>query len=154
VISLLPSFEETLVLPRSREDTYKRLFVSTSQKPFRQPDEHELLFSGWVLPDRMRISLRSMRPAHFQPLVEGTLEASSSGCIMLLRYALFPSTRLLIQFWSLLIVLGSVITSYTIRSYTVSLVGLGLLIMIYLIAWSNFQLHLRTTRDAIHRVVA
>jgi hypothetical protein len=141
-------------LPRGGEDIYRRLSVSTSNKPFLQPDEEELLFTGWVKPDRMRISLRSRRPSHFLPLVTGQLDLTRSGCILALRYTLFPTTRLLLQLWSILIILGTLMTAYTYRSAVFVLAGLLLLIIIYLIAWSNFNLQLHTTRKAIHRVVA
>lgn len=154
MITLLPSYRETLVLARSGEDTYRRLLVSTSQKPFIQPDESELLFTGWVRPDRLRVSLRNRRPSHFLPLVIGKLEVSSSGCILLLHYRLFPTVGLLIQLWSILIVIGTLMTGYSYRTYTPALFGVLLLLIMYLIAWSNFFLHLRPTREAIRRVVA
>lgn len=154
MISILPTFSETLVLPRTGADIYQRLSVSTSNKPFLQPDEEELLFTGWVQPDRMRISLRGRRPSHFLPLVTGRMDLTRSGCILVLRYTLFPTTRLLLQLWSILIILGSLMTAYTYRSAVFTLAGLLLLIIIYLIAWSNFNLQLHATREAIHRVVA
>ena len=154
MISLLPTDNETIVLPRSGEDTYRRLLISTSEKTLLQHDEIELLFSGWVLPDRFRITLRARRPNHFQPLVTGKIETTSTGCILFLRYRLFPMTRILVQLWTLLLVLGMSMTGYSSGSYTPVLIGLSILAVIYMVAWSNFWLHKRTTRDAIHRVVA
>lgn len=154
MISLLPSFRETLVLRWNARDTYERLAASTSNKPFLQGDEQELLFSGWVLPERMRISLRSRRPTHYAPLVIGRLEGTSSGCLLLLKYTLFPTTRVLVQLWSVFIVLSAAIASYQLQNPYYLSGGALLLAAIYFIVWSNFQLQLRPLREAIHRVVA
>lgn len=153
MITLLPTFQETIVLSRTAEEIYGRLFASTSQKPFLQPDEHELLFSGWATPERFRLSLRSRRPSHFLPLVSGTLESTSFGCILFLRFSLFPATRMLLQLWSVLIIIGTLMIAYPYESYTSIPVGLLVLASIHLIAWSNFRIHLRPTREAIQRAV-
>lgn len=154
MISLLPSYEETLVLPRNVHDPYQRLAASTSNKPFLQPDEEILLFAGWVKPDRFRISLRTRRPNYFLPLVIGRLEESSTGCILLLRYVLFPTTRVLIQLWTLLVILISAMAGNAYHKPLLGLMGIGMLVLVYLVAWANFRIQLRFTRDTIQRVVA
>ncbi len=154
MITLLPSFRETLVLPRKAKDTSERLLVSTSNKPFLQPDESELLFSGWVNPDRFRIALRLRRQNHFIPLAMGKIDATTSGCLITLHYRLFPVTRLLLQAWSVLLVAGGVIALYPFQNYLASLAAAATLILIHIVARSNFRIQLQLTREAIHRVVA
>jgi len=151
---LLPSFRETLVLSRKAKDIGQRLLVSTSNKPFLQPDESELLFSGWVKPDRFRIALRLRRPNHFIPLVVGTIDPTSSGCLISLSYRLFPVTRMLLQAWSILLLLGGLIAIYPFQNYVATLGVVVTLLLIHLVTWSNFRFQLRLTREAIHRVVA
>lgn len=154
MISLLPNFRETLVLRWSARDILQRLTASTSNKPFLQPDEPEWVFTGWIMPERFRISLRSRRQNHYLPLVIGQIEESSSGTILLLRYTLFPTMRLLLQLWTLLIILGSLFLSYQYRELWIPLGGVLILAAIYLIAWSNFFIQLKQTREAFHRIVA
>jgi len=88
------------------------------------------------------------------PLVIGRMEESSAGCILLLHYILFPTTRILVQLWTLLVVLGSAMAGYSYHKPIMGLMGLGVLILVYLIVWANFRIQLRLTRDAIQRVVA
>lgn len=154
MITLLPSYRETLVLPRSAKDTGERLSASTSSKAFPQPDEAELLFSGWVKPDRFRIALRMRRPNHFIPLVIGTIDSTSSGCLILLSYQLFPLTRFLIYAWTCFLLLGSGIGIVIFNNYPGALGMLAVVALIHFIARSNFNVQLRLTRDAVHRVVA
>jgi hypothetical protein len=154
VIALLPSFRETLVLPRSARDIGERLSASTSHKPFLQPDEAELLFSGWVKPDRFRIALRIRRPNHFIPLVIGTIDSTSSGCLVVLSYQLFPLTQILLYGWTCFLLLGGAIGIIFFNNYPSALGVAVVLALIHSIARSNFNLQLRLTRDALHRVVA
>jgi hypothetical protein len=153
VITLLPSSRETLVLPRSAKDIGERLAASTSSKPFLQPDEAELLFSGWVKSDRFRIALRLRRHNHFIPLVIGTIDSTSSGCLVLLSYQLFPLTQILLYGWTCFLLLGGVI-GIIFSNYPSALGAAVILGLIHFIARSNFNLQLRLTRDAVHRVVA
>ena len=150
----LPTFRETLILPRTARDIYQRLSVSTSVKPFVQPDESELLFNGWVKEDRLRISLRLRRANYYIPLVIGQIEESSTGCILLIQYKLFPSTRLLLQLWTIFILLGGAMGFYQTHNVYVLFGAVAILGTIYFITWSNFKIHLNTTREAIHRIIA
>lgn len=154
MISLLPTYRETLVLPRKAKDIEERLSASTSNKPFPQPDEAELLFSGWVKPDRFRIALRLRRPNHFIPLVIGTIDSTSSGCLVSLSYHLFPLTRVLLYGWTGFLLLGGAISLALFRNYPIVLGWAAVLALLHLITRSNFKLQLRLTRDALHRVVA
>lgn len=154
MIQLLPSFHETLVLPRKAKDTISRLLVSTSDKPFMQPDEAHLVFTGWVRQDRFRISLRSRRHNHFLPLVAGTIDGTNSGCLLSLTYRLFPLTRFLLMGWTCLLLMGGLAAVTVLDNLPVALVVVGILLVIHAVTRSNFTIQLRLTREAIHRIVA
>lgn len=154
MISLLPSYRETLVSSRSTKDVLQRLSVSTSSKPFLQPDEPELLFTGWVLDDRFRISLRTRRANHYLPLVIGRVETTSTGCILLLHYTLFPTIQLLLKLWTVLVALGVAISTYQHKTIYAVWIASGILFLMYFVVWSNFRMHLATTKETIRRIVA
>jgi len=154
VISLLPSYRETLVSNRPAKDVLQRLAVSTSTKPFLQPDEPELLFTGWVMDDRFRISLRVRRANHYLPLVVGRAETTSTGSILMLRYTLFPTIQLLLKLWTVLIALGVGISTFQHKTIYALWIASGMLFLMYFIVWSNFRMHLATTKEVIRRVVS
>lgn len=84
----------------------------------------------------------------------GKVDSTTSGCLITLDYRLFPVTRLLLQAWSVLLVAGGIIALYPFQNYLASLAAVATLILIHIVAWSNFRIQLRLTREAIHRVVA
>lgn len=150
MISLLPAHHETLVLPKPSEEVFRILYHVTSQKVFVQPDEQRLFFNGWVKVNRFRISMRLRRVNNYVPLVVGQIESTSSGSIVFLDYKLFPSTRLFVTLWSVLIILGTLVAWYQTKNLFVPPVGLFIFVAIHLIVRSNFRLQLKPTREKIH----
>ena len=154
MISLLPAYHETIVLPRPADEIYQSLAAGTSNKPFIQPDEQKLFFNGWVKEERFRLSLRVHRANNYLPLVIGQIESTSSGSILFIDYKLFPTTRLLLTLWTLLLVLGSVFSFYQTKNILYLAGGAGIIILIHTIVWSNFKIQLKPTREAFHRLVS
>lgn len=154
MITLLPTYQEMLVVPNSAKDVYQRLASATSSRIFLQPHEPILLFNGWVHNDRFRISFRARRVNHFFPLAFGQIESTSTGCILLTSYTLFPYMRLLLSFWTMLIVLGAIVGWFQYKTPYAPLTAIIILISIYFVVWSNFRIHLGQFREALHRVVS
>lgn len=154
MISILPAYHETIVLPNAAVDTFTKLSTATSGKAFRQPDEENFSFNGWVREKRFRIALRVFRVNHFLPLVIGQIEPTASGNILFVDYKLFPATRVLLTLWTILLIFGSVAGAYQSKNVLYLLGGLGLIVLIHAVAWSNFNLQLKLTRDALHRIIA
>ena len=154
MISLLPAYHETIVLPKGATQIYQTLSAATSNKPFIQSDEKELFFNGWVREGKFRLSLRVHRANNYLPLVIGQIESTSSGSILLVDYVLFPTTRLLLTLWTILLTLGSLIGSYQFKNILYLFGGLGIIILINAIVWSNFKLQLKPTREAIHHILS
>lgn len=154
MISLLPAFHETIVLPKGASYIYQTLSTATSNKPFIQSDEKNLLFNGWVKEEKFRISLRVHRANHYLPLVIGQIESSTSGSILLVDYVLFPTIRLLLTLWSILLTLGSLMGSYQTKNIVYLFGGLLIIVLIHAIVWSNFKLQLKPTREVLHRLLS
>jgi hypothetical protein len=146
VISLLPAIRETIVLPLAAEIVFERLSASTSNQI---PISKGILFSGWVRLDRFRISLRQRRPSNYAPIVVGIIEPTSNGCILFVDYKLVPSMRVFIMFWTLLIVLGSLVSGLQFKNIAYTFAGLAILGFIYWIVWSNFKLQIKPAHQAL-----
>ncbi len=154
MISLLPGHHETIVLPRKAADFRELLASATSNKPFIQTDEKQLLFNGWVRQEKFRISLRITRPNHYVPLVIGRIESSSSGSILMIDYKLFPTTRILMTLWTILLILGGLFVSLQSQNIAFLLAAAGIISLIQFIVWSNFRLQLKPTRQKLHTLLS
>lgn len=152
MINLLPSHDETLVLPLSAEEVFNR-FSRITRNDLATVQDKSILFSGWVKEDRFRISLKVSRPNNFLALIKGRIESTSSGCLIFIDYQLFPTTKLFVSFWLFLTSLFAVAIGFQYSSYWFSLGGLAFAICIYLITWSNFNLQLNLARTALLKVL-
>jgi hypothetical protein len=152
VINLLPSHDETLVLPLSAEEVCTR-FSRVTRNDLAAIQDKSVLFSGWVKKDRFRISLKVSRPNNFLTLIIASIEPTSSGCLMFIDYQLFPTTKLFVSFWLLLTCLFSIAVGFQYSSYWYSLGGLAIAICIYLITWSNFNLQLKIAREILLKIL-
>lgn len=142
-----------MVLPKPAAEVYQILAASTSHKVFVQPDERNLFFNGWVKEDRFRLSLRQRRANHYLPLVIGQIESTSSGCLLFLDYKLFPTTRLLLTLWTILLILGSVSVWFQTKNIWFLPGGFTFIATMHAIVWSNFKLQLKPTQEALYRLL-
>ncbi len=152
MINLLPSHDETLVLPLSVEEVVKRLSGIT-RNDLAAIQDKSVLFSGWIKEDRFRISLKVSRPNNFLTLIKASIESTSSGCLIFIDYQLFPTTKLFVSFWLLLTFLFSIAVGFQYSSFWYALGGVAIAICIYLITWSNFHLQLNMARTELLKVL-
>lgn len=152
MINLLPSHDETLVLPLSAEEVFTR-FSRVTRNDLASVHDKSILFSGWVKEDRFRISMKVNRPNNFLALIKGRIESTSSGSLIFLDYQLFPTTKLFVTFWLLFTLLFTAIVSFQFASAWYLLSGLTLAAGIYWITWSNFKIQLKMAREILLRVL-
>ena len=152
MINLLPSHDETLVLPLSAEEVFTR-FSRVTRNDLAVIQDKSILFSGWVKEDRFRISMKVNRPNNFLALIKGRIESTSSGSLIFLDYQLFATTKLFVMFWLLFTLLFTAIVSFQFASFWYLLSGLTIAIGIYWITWSNFKIQLKIAREILLRVL-
>lgn len=84
----------------------------------------------------------------------GRLEASSTGCILLLEYKLFPNIRMIVTLSGLLVIFLALFFYYQTRQWAFPVGGVFILGAIYLIIRSNFRLHLKPLRETVYKLLS
>lgn len=155
MISLLPSKVESYQTSHSLEEVSDRLAYVTTDKLLLQNQEADrFLFTGWVKSDHFRISLKIKRPNSFLPIARGLVEPSSGGCMVLVRYELFPSTKMFLTFWCMFALLVGLYVTFQYKQWIYAASTLLFLIVILWVAWSNFKIQLTETRDTLTKVLS
>lgn len=155
MITILPRSTETWVVAFSIHEVEERLARATTSKLLIQNKIHDkaVKFTGHIQQGRFRISRKVTRPNSFLPLVIGTIDPTSSGCILFLKYKLFPSTRMYLLFWLSFAMLMGTILSYQYKDI-VLMAGIVLIMACILgVAWANFNIQLRLTRSELQNVL-
>ncbi|MFO7258728.1 MAG: hypothetical protein DIU61_013585 [Bacteroidota bacterium] len=145
MIPLLPHATRTLVTILQQEEVFERMRRGIT------PDKNR--FAGVVQPDRFSISMRVRRPATFLPLIRGHTEPTPSGCLIFLKAALFPSTRVYMVFWLLFVPVAGVIAARQYDSPWPLAVALIADLAVLWIAWANFRIQLRLSMEALDAVL-
>ncbi len=143
---LLPRSRETIVLPFLAREVYERIWKSV--KPVKngllliEEPEQPFLFNGWVKKDKFSISLKVARPQNFLPVMNGTIEETSTGSIIFVKYRMFPTSATFLVFWSVVTLLMAVFFGY-IGRYTFLVLSVALGVINYVVAVANFKIQVR-----------
>lgn len=153
-VTILPHFQETVISTQPSEYVISKIDAATSSKLLLQT-QHDptYLFTGWVREGRFRISLKINRPNNYLPLVIGNVEPTSNGCIIFLSYRLFPTTKMFLIFWNLFVLIVGITAGYRYQTLLYGVLGILLVVFIQWIAWSNFNLQLKKTRELLINIL-
>ncbi|MCB0486974.1 MAG: hypothetical protein KDC99_00765 [Cyclobacteriaceae bacterium] len=153
-VTILPYFQETVISTQSSEYIISKIDAVTSSKLLLQnQNDPAHFFTGWVREGRFRISLKINRPNNYLPLVIGNIEPTSNGCIVFLSYTLFPTTKIFLIFWNLFVLIVCITASYQYKTFLYGALGVLLIVFIQWIAWSNFNLQLKRTRELLINIL-
>ena len=115
--------------------------------------ETKYLFNGTIARTGFTISRRVDYPNNYLPLVKGTFEDSSRGCILFLQYDLFFSSRMFLLFWSGLSVLISLFLFSYAQENTYALIALGGGVANYLVTLMNFKKQLNISKKLLFDII-
>lgn len=154
---LLPIKRETLVLPYEQEEVFRKLWKVSrpvrAKDPLPDVPEASFLFNGWVKKNQFKISRKIARPDNFLPVIAGTIEGTSKGSIVFLRYRMFFATIVFLIFWSFVTTLIALYFYFFEKIYLYATISFLLGILNYVIAVLNFKKQVkissRTFKEAI-----
>lgn len=155
MISLLPQSTETLVVAQEQSVVAGKLFRATAQTNRAKNPVYfdDIFFTGIVNKDRFHISLKITRPNSFVPVIGGVIEPTSSGCIIFVKYKLFPATRMYLSFWLLFIFLFGLFAAFHLKNFWGLLVSFAIAGAILLICRANFSIQRSLASRALRRVL-
>lgn len=152
MIKLLPNANETLIVVHDWDEVLRRLGSITASERLRTPQPEKIL-AGWIKDDRFQLLIRQRRPNSFIPLVEGRIDPTSTGCLIFLHYRLMPATRLYLILWTIIAFISGIFLAIYYNNVLLTAAALGLILLVYLIAWANFRLHQKPLHDVIFEVL-
>jgi hypothetical protein len=155
---ILPLIRETLVLPFPENLVEKRLWEKTM--PIKPGEEmadikdDEFLFDGWVKNGHFRISRKLKHPEIFMPILKGSIEPTSSGCIVFIRYRLSFSTAFLVIFWTIATLLIGLYFLLLEKIYGYAILSFLFGGINYWIAMVNFNMQSKKSSQVINQLLS
>ena len=154
---LWPTESETLVLP-APADRVLRLLRNAIQPPASQnrlavASREGYLFNGKIDGESFCLSQKITRPNNFLPLIVGTIDPTSQGCLVFVRYRLFNTTRLFLAFWSVVSVGFAIYLAAYEHLYGYAAFSVGIGTTNYLVATLNFRRQVGISQRLLRQVL-
>ena len=154
-MQLFPYHQETLVSPLSQEELLSRLAeVTRVQTASRQTKAGEPpLFNGMIGAADFRLSQVLRKGDTFLPLLLGKVEATPRGCLLFIRYRLFPSALFFLVFWTAVLLSFSMFYFFVASHYSYGALCLALGLGNYASAVFFFHRQLGRSRQLFQDVI-
>ncbi|MHA7129498.1 hypothetical protein [Algoriphagus namhaensis] len=152
----LPFHTETLVSTFSCEEVRSSLTKVTAKVNYldrREESKKGILFNGLVSDSQFRISKVIDKGDTFLPLLVGEIEATPRGCIIFLKYKLFPGALFFLGFWTLLLIGFSAFFIWVTKDYTYASICLLLGIGNYVVSIFFFQRQVKLSREVFLKLI-
>lgn len=153
-----PNEQETLVLPLSASEVVQRLQQVTQpsaaqEGPLRTGDS-AILFNGHVKKQSFRLSQKIARPNNFLPFIIGTIEATSQGCLLFVRYRLFTMTLAFLIFWLIVTFGFGAYLAWYEQLYHYAALSAGVGVANYAVALLNFRKQVGISRRLLRQALS
>jgi hypothetical protein len=151
-----PNHTEVLVSAFSKKEVVDRLGKVTKNVNFldyeaRIAKGHK--FNGTLEEDRFSVSLVIDKGDSFLPLIKGKLETTPKGCILFLKYSLFPSSVFFLAFWTIVTLLLTLFFGWVAKNLWYALITFLLGLGNYLFAWAYFKRKIRISQGIFYELL-
>lgn len=155
-MNLIPYHSETLVSALSKKMVLSKLDKVTIEVNYldrRSQQDRSAFFNGNIGQNGFRISKVIDRGDTFLPLLLGTIEETPRGCILFLRYKLFPGALFFLGFWSVILLATAAFYVWVTPNYLYATIAVTLTILNYLIAILLFDRQVKNSRGIFYNLL-
>lgn len=157
VMNFFPTYSEILVSSLSCEEVARKIGAVTKKVDYldvavKKEKWHQ--FNGEVDTRHFRLSLIINNADSFLPLINGKIESTKNGCILFLRYSLFPSSVFFLAFWGIGSVLLALFFIFYEKQWLYALICILAGAGNFLFAWSYFKTKLKQSQMIFHQMLS
>ena len=156
MINFYPSEEETrLVLLRSDQlyDRFEKRVQSIKDKS-SSSNLKDFLFNGIWNDEGFSISLKLKLSNNFIPIIHGNFLESDEGILIRLNYEMFPATKKLLAFWTVLTILITLFFIGLYQAWMYGAISFGFCIVNYILSRENFKVQLRKSKRTLDKMLS
>ena len=125
-------------------------------KPFKPVESSErsqnYVFIGVWDREHFNISLVLKIPNNFVPVVKGGIISSQEGILVRLTYSLFPATKKLLLFWTLISFLLTLFFVGIYNAWLYGAISFGFCLVNYIMAREYFKIQVRKSKRMIEKL--
>ncbi len=156
MISFYPFEEETRLVTLSLEQLQENFikFVKPLKGESQEENLINYLFNGVWDDDGFSISQKLKISNNFIPIIHGNFLASEEGTLIRLTYALFPATKKLLLFWTVLTLLMTAFFIGLHQAWLYGAISFGFCVVNYILSRENFKIQKRKSKRMLDKLLS
>lgn len=155
-MDIFPHHSEILVSSFSCEEVVRKITAVTRKIDYLDYREYSVKsyqFNGKIDESRFRLSLVIRRADSFLPLIRGKIEPTKTGCILFLKYTLFPSSIFFLAFWSVITLFMAIFFFFYENQWIYATACLTAGIGNFAFSWFYFKSKLKQSQSIFHQML-
>lgn len=155
-MNIFPNHTEVLVSSFSCEEVARKITAVTRKvnyMDYRDYAVESYQFNGEIDKGNFRLSLIIKRADSFLPLIRGRIEPTKTGCILFLKYSLFPSSVFFLAFWSIITALFAAFFIFYENQWLYASACLFAGFANFAFAWIYFKSKLKQSQTVFHQML-
>lgn len=148
--------ENTEIVKTARSKSEVELLIKNAISPAEDDEGNtpRKWFNGGCSDGAFTMSLHLKRPNNYLPVMSGILETDDDGGTMvLIKYCLFPASKKLLLFWTVVTLLITLFFAIPYDAYWYAIISFAACLMNYIITYENFKIQVKRSRSTLERIL-
>lgn len=156
MISFFPNIKETRLVNLSQEKLHDNLekYIQPIKSDIPKEEAKGFLFNGIWSKDGFSVSLKLKISNNFIPIINGTFISSDDDILLRLTYDLFPATKKLLLFWTVLTLLITLFFVVFYQAWLYGAISFGFCLMNYIMSRENFKIQVRKSNRMLEKMLS
>lgn len=156
MMKFYPSEEETRLVLLSSDQLHERFEkrVQPIKEKSSSTDLKGFLFNGIWNDKGFSISLKLKISNNFIPIIRGDYLESDEGILIRLTYDMFPATKKLLMFWTVLTLLITIFFIGLYQAWMYGAISFGFCFVNYILSRENFKIQLRKSKRMMNKMLS
>lgn len=156
MISFFPKETETRLVKFDKGhliDRFERYIKPVNDKDEKTASE-DFLFNGLWNHEEFSISLILRISNNFIPIIHGKYLDSAEGTLLHLTYEMFPSTKKLLLFWTVITLLITLFFVVLYQAWLYGAISFGFCLVNYILSRENFKNQVKKSKRMIEKMLS
>lgn len=155
MMKFFPSQQETRLVQFDKDTLHSRFekHILPVKSNLEKEETAEYLFNGLWNDEEFSISLKLKISNNFIPIIHGKYLDSEDGMLIQLTYGLFPATKKLLMFWTILTLLITLFFIGLYQAWLYGAISFGFCLVNYILSVENFKIQVRKSKRMLDKML-
>ncbi len=129
-------------------------YIQPIKSNIPKEEAKDFLFNGIWSEDGFSVSLKLKISNNFVPIINGSFVTSDNEVLLQLTYDLFPATKRLLLFWTVLTLLITLFFVVLYQAWLYGAISFGFCIVNYVMSRENFKIQVRKSKRMLEKMLS